>query len=259
MKKASLNAKERVLQNPPVNCNTIVIGVFFNARGVRLEKSLEGLYRSILHQLFQHAKEMTSEFVHEFYCKRDFLKEGWVWTKGELRESFKKVIKNALDLKILIYIDALDECDEKMVRKLVDFMQEDLQLASSTGTDLRICISSRHYPNIHVRDCYRIEMERSNESDISMYVSAKLRDIGQYDNTLQEQITSRSSSVFLWVVLVLQQLREASEDGEPPETISNILNSVPAGLEDLFSDIIASISQNERQKTILIILWILFA
>ena len=238
---------------------SIAVGFFFNARGAPLERFPEGLFRSILHQLFVTSEQVDPKFVQAYSQRTTSLASGWTWSEAELRDMLKTAIETLKDIRILMYVDALDECEEKCIRKLVDFLREVLQLSVHAGRDLRICVSSRHYPNIRTLQKSTICVELENVADIAAYVCATLKDIGRYTFDLHHSITNKAAGIFLWPVLVLQKLREAVEDGEPQQTFSSILASIPEGLDELFRGLVANIASADRPKAASLMLWVLFA
>lgn len=238
---------------------SVAICFFFNARGARLERSPEGLLRSILHQLCVTSGQVDPKFVQAYSQKTTAFASGWTWSEAELRDMLKTAIEMLKGFRMLMYVDALDECEEKYIRKVVDFLKDALQHSVHAGCDLRICVSSRHYPNIRTLQESTICVELENRPDISAYVRATLNDMGRHTFDLHDSITNKAAGIFLWPVLVFQKLREAVEDGEPQQTFSSILTSIPEDLDDLFRGLVAKIAPADRAKATSLMLWVLFA
>ena len=106
------------------------------------------------------------------------------------------------------FVDALDECDENDARRVVEFFRNTASSAVSSGASLRICLSSRHYPNISLRKCLNIQMEQQNEADIQTYVHTQITSVitEREGLELEAAIIHKASGVFLWVVLVVEML-----------------------------------------------------
>ncbi|KAK7452450.1 hypothetical protein Landi51_04338 [Colletotrichum acutatum] len=100
----------------------LVNSFFFNARGEYLERSIEGMYRSLLLQLFQGYPQLRS-VLNELYSTQQ---EYEVCPSLEiLKGMFSEAILGLGQLRLTCFIDALDECDEQQVTDMVrDF--EDL-------------------------------------------------------------------------------------------------------------------------------------
>ena len=124
---------------------------------------------------------------------------------------------------VVIYIDALDECAEDEVRELLTYFDELPEYATFSESP-KVCFSSRPYPNITIDHCETILLERrpEHENDIRKYALSRLRVRNRdepestYISRLISEIVERSSGVFLWVILVIAQLRKSADRGVHP-------------------------------------------
>lgn len=82
-----------------------------------------------------------------FLDKQKKHEKGWEWQVGELKSLLLSEIKR-FQPKSLLLIDALDECNESEVREVVAFLESLSMNAVGAKTNLNICLSSRHYPDI---------------------------------------------------------------------------------------------------------------
>ena len=243
----------------------IIAAFFFNARGSRLEKSPLGLFRSVLHQILQRDRQILTEMLQDF--KKKELTRGesgrqWEWHLVELQHFFKLAFTKPNSHRTMIFVDALDECDEGSIRDLVYYFRSVTDFAYAAGSDLNICLSSRHYPAITVQRCPEITVEYGNTADIVRYVYVKLHDSSQVDNTipsLETQIVRKASGIFLWVVLVVEMLIEMIDDGKTAKDMEDTLNNVPMDLEELFSNLFRTLKPNERPKAVKLLQWVLLA
>ncbi|KAK6226549.1 pfs domain-containing protein [Colletotrichum tabaci] len=239
--------------------NAAVIHFFFNARGEELEKTTLGMYRSLLHQLLQNLPDLQ-----QVLDTADFglLKESssFPWELRLLQKLFKKAIRKLGQRQISCFIDALDECAEEEVREMVKFFEGLGRLAIKRGTTLYTCFSSRHYPHISIRNGLRLTLEEQNghEKDLEEYVREKLetKNKRQTDD-LTAQILRKSSGVFMWVVLVVDILNKEIRRGRM-FAVKGRLDALPAGLSDLFEDILTRDNDNV-EDLLLSIQWILFS
>lgn len=86
--------------------------------------------------------------------------------------------------------------DENDVRRLIAFLEELSLRAVTCGTSLRICLSSRHYPQISLRKGLSLVMEHQDghRDDIDMYVQRKLvGDEGHKMEELRDKVCQKSS------------------------------------------------------------------
>jgi hypothetical protein len=71
-------------------------------------------------------------------------------------------------------------------------------------------------------------------------------------------ILAKSSGVFLWVVLGIEMLVKAEDDGKTMARKREKLQTVPAGLEELFTRILDKLSARERRETYQTLKWVAF-
>lgn len=245
----------------------VKVGFFFNSLGGLLEKSPLGLLRSLLLQILQHDRNLLRGFLHLYRKKISLHGPNWEWYAGELADYFISAVANERhNGSTIIIIDALDECEETRARELVAFFQT---LISSSSADnqskVRICLSSRYYPNIHVDNCREFRMDEFNDQDIRTYVETRL-DLQSAKSgffhgvfNLVTEIVRKAAGVFLWVVLVVKKLVKARDEGEPISRMEEIVQDVPDQLNDLIWQIIQSVDSRSCRETLRILQWVLLA
>ncbi|OOF93412.1 hypothetical protein ASPCADRAFT_150839 [Aspergillus carbonarius ITEM 5010] len=236
---------------------TVVISFFFNARGGDLEKTTLGMYRSLLFQLFEKVPELQALLDEVSSLKRE---ENHPWSHTILQHLFRRSIAILSGRRITCFIDALDECEEEQVRAMIDYIQSLGEHAVSSGVQLNVCFSSRHYPHIAVEKGLELVLEdqEGHADDITRYLHSELK-IGRSKQAgqIQDEIIEKASGIFLWVVLVVQILRREFERGRLHE-LRKRLREIPARLSDLFKDILTRDTAN-MDDLLLSIQWILFA
>jgi hypothetical protein len=151
-----------------------VLSFFFNARGEALERSTEGLYRSLLYQATASMSKLFPETMHglESISLEAYQRDGW--QVGLLKSLIKKIVLQ-LNRKShwSCYIDALDEGDdEDDVRDMVEYLEELTETAHEQGLQLSVCLASRHYTNISVRCLEKLNLDdhTGHFQDIETYV-----------------------------------------------------------------------------------------
>ena len=229
----------------------ILISFFFNARGERLERSTEGMYRSLLVQLLEKVPRLQN--VLDEQRQRDN------WPVEVLSGLFREAVMILGDEHLTCYIDALDECSEAEIRDMIEFFEELTESAIEESVSFRVCFSSRHFPRISISTCKELILEgqEGHEGDIAAYIQKKLRVSGRSKSAMAVEIQERASGIFLWVCLVVRILNEDIDHGNAGE-IKTRLKEIPDGLDELFQDIIA---RGTRDDTHLIptLQWIMFA
>jgi energy-coupling factor transporter ATP-binding protein EcfA2 len=232
-----------------------IISFFFNARGQHLERSVEGMYRSLLSQILRHFPQLRPKFPT--HCPISFQQQGWA--VAVLRNHVHRAISNlGQGDAITIYIDALDECEEEDIREAIELFEELGLVALSMPIALYICFASRYYPQVTIQHCVEIHLEEQieHQQDIKKYINGKLaiRDI-MFKAQLASEIEARASGVFLWVVLVIRLVKRRCDGGASHSEISKSLQEVPDKLQEL----IGAILQSPDDPLLCTLRWILFA
>ncbi|OBT42034.1 hypothetical protein VE00_07424 [Pseudogymnoascus sp. WSF 3629] len=240
---------------PPVT----VITFFFNARGTLLEKSIIGMYRSLLLQILEAIPTVLDDFQRLFSMK---IKHNNVydWGIGELQEILIAVAKGLQENHVVCFIDALDECKE--VLELVKFFEDIGEAAVLSGSYLQICLSTRHYPNIPIRRGiqFTLEKQHGHNQDIITYIENEfIAPHSQHMDYIKAELYRRSSNVFLWVVLVVGLLNDAYLCGNvKPVLLQQLLVSFPEELHNLFAKILEA-NPNSKCESVLCMQWLVFA
>lgn len=256
MKFLFMNTKKTIL-------NATVVSFFLNARGERLERSTEGLYRSLIFQLFNHNPRLQSCMDElGFNLDRTFKTHGW--QLQVLKDIFSRVVEKMGSQPLICYIDALDECPEDEIRNMIYFFEELGDQSAEVNGRLYICFSSRHYPHITIKRgvILILEQNKQHTSDISRYIDLELRINNDQDAAeIREKVIAKASGVFLWVALVIPMLNKAHDKarhGSKLTALQRKLDELPDRLSDLFRDILFRDSE-DRDELLICLQWVLFA
>jgi ankyrin repeat protein len=221
--------------------DTVILSFFFHAQGTLLERSVMGMYRSLLHQLLCSTVPADAKNTFLNVAKRLELQDGNpVWAKRDVKNLLSLTIKSLQQYHILFLIDAVDECDQAEVEDMTTFFQELGKSAVEQKVYLRICLASRHYPHITLDKGIEliVEDQQEHEEDLRKYVETKLK--GGRSSLIQcirNNIRKRADGVFLWVMLVVRSLNEAFDRGNIG-ALQKRLDEIPNGLDNLFTDIL---------------------
>ncbi|KAF7518815.1 hypothetical protein G7054_g13328 [Neopestalotiopsis clavispora] len=223
----------------------VLISFFFNARGNDLEKSTEGMYRSLLLQLLKVRPELHRIFDRfQLPCH---------WDIDQLRDLFEQAVAQS---NTICLIDALDECKEAEVRDMVNLLDDIIHC----GSQLHVCFASRHYPRIRIRTELDIVLEDQDQhrADIARYINTKLH-IGHGDlaKKLRGDIQEKACGVFMWVALVVEILNTEYDKGNTHH-LRERFQQIPDGLHELFHSILVR-STGDQNELLLCLQWILFS
>jgi hypothetical protein len=260
---------------------TNIAGTFFNARSAHeLEKTSLGTYRALLHQLLSQDRVVLSRLAQRYARKASALsKSEVVWHIEELQDMLIEVFEPHQDKKsrskgarkmkqddedddgeksmdsrrigarpTVMIIDAMDECEEHDVEGLVRFIKKLSKRAYEAGAKLNICLSSRHYPNISIKNCPEVVVEAHNRADILTYIQSEAED-NRAISELADKIFNRSAGVFLWVVLTTAMLRKDGR-GKSTRAMEQKLMEIPPQLDALFRSLFSRQRPGEAERAI---------
>jgi ankyrin repeat protein len=215
-----------------------------------MEKTREGLLRTLLVHILQQAPSLFSRVLPEYKRLKDRQSGAVEWHCNVLQKLFLEVLADpSIDSTVLV-IDALDECEDKTIALLLK--------PTSAIKNLRICISSRPCTKLlqHLRDSpHRLLLEAENREAISLYVRCEMKIVWQgnehFDKEIEElekQIIKTADGVFLWVVLVVQELVSGDADGETIKELRKKLSQIPQDLGGLYKRMLYKIHDCGREE-----------
>ncbi|SPN96623.1 uncharacterized protein DNG_00144 [Cephalotrichum gorgonifer] len=238
----------------------IMLSFFFHARGTTEEKSTAGLYRSLLHQLFEVAPDLIVAGLEWMTAAGARVIERDGWHEESLKQTLTYAVRELGRRSLTIFVDALDECMDQTAA-MVCFFEDLCESAIEAQVRLQICFSSRHYPTVVIQKGIEVvlEHELGHRDDIETYIKSRLR-MGRSKRaeTLRSEILEKSSGIFLWVVLVVDILNSEFPNNSSIANIRKRLDDIPPKLHDLFEMILARDGQNLEQMRLCLVS-ILFA
>ncbi|KAI0601540.1 hypothetical protein F4775DRAFT_401639 [Biscogniauxia sp. FL1348] len=236
---------------------------FWNA-GSEEQKSLTGLYRSILFTILNEHPDLISKVFPKFWRKNEVTAP---YTFDELirppilREAFQLLVKLNQDGKyrMCLLIDGLDEYNAhrhehwELARQLCDW-------ANNSNGNIKFCVSSR--PHMEFQAAFssskQIHLHELNSRDIEEYCQEMFLDNENFlglnspeetSQTLTREIVDRAEGVFLWVVLVVRIiLSEARRHGTEDDLRKKLLE-LPDDLDELYDKMMGSLSTKDRRLT----------
>ena len=234
--------------------NLILVNCYFWYLGTELEKSIDGLLRTILHQILD---------VHELISgpmEACLDRQGTgPWTQTALKELIQLAILNAAPRKVCIFIDGLDEYKGNHT-SLVTFLNE---LNLQTGA--KLCVSSRPW-NVFTRayeeDKPHLYLQDLTRSDIEHYVTSTLTSAATAATTddpdmtaealldITRDVIQKADGVFLWVALVTQSVLTGLAEGDHILTLRQRVLEFPADLGTFFKCILDRIEPVYRNQTV---------
>lgn len=229
---------------------------FFNARGRQMEKTVQGMYQSLVLQVLTSLPHLQVALDAAPMSDLPI-----IWTIPLLQSLLRSVVESLGSSRLVCLMDALDECDPAEIRDMVYFFEDLRALALENNTHFHVCFASRHYPYITVRKGVHLILDgqEGHENDIAQYTQDKLN-IGNSPTaqTLRAELREKASGIFMWVILVVTILNTKYDDGLSPAALRRELSKLPPDLHTLFREMLQR-DNKMRNEMLLCIQWILFS
>ncbi|KAI0469619.1 hypothetical protein F4859DRAFT_136718 [Xylaria cf. heliscus] len=248
MKYLFCKSRTRSLLRHWAGSHTLAIaGFFFWNTGSVMQKTQEGLLRSLIYQVLSMHRELIPTVLQGVKLEERDATSG-IWTTSRLRDAFGKLIKqDTIRLKMFFFIDGLDEYNGD--HKIIAGMLKEVALVEG----VRVCLSSR--PLLVFERAFegfpQLMLQNLTFRDISTYVTNKFNDNAlmlqlqndepQLANRLSAEIVSKASGVFLWVKLVVRSLLEGLESYDRGSDLERRLRELPEDLEELYWHMLQSV------------------
>lgn len=250
---------EQTKVNSKDDPSRITLSFFFLARGTAEEKTTMGLYRSLLHQLFEIASDLKESLEWMTVDgARTIQSNGW--SEETLKQTLKYAVSKLGNRSLTVFVDALDECDENKAYDMVSFFEELCECATEARVQFHVCFSSRYYPTVVIDQGIEVSLEDEigHTQDIQKYVKSRLKvkAKSKHAEALRSEILEKSSGIFLWVVLVLDILN--NDNSISVQRLRERLKEIPPKLSELFQMILSRDGDNLKQLQ-LCLNWVLFA
>ncbi|KAF2112303.1 hypothetical protein BDV96DRAFT_158320 [Lophiotrema nucula] len=238
----------------------VVARYFFWNAGSQLQKSQEGLLRSLLYDILRHCPELipqvtSSSSQHDTLHDHSMVSDSW--NKERLMASFQTLLKQTIKrFRFCIFIDGLDEYEGNH-HQFVQMLEHVFHHPS-----IKVCVSSRPW-NVF-REAFgdkeeaRIFLEEHTRGDILKYVRDTLRKSSRFAKLARQdprrrglikEIVDRANGVFLWVFLVVQSLLRGLTNADTFDDLYRRLRAFPQELEPFFRQMYSGIEDFYRSKS----------
>lgn len=241
----------------------VVAKHYFWRHGTLVQRSQEGLMRSILLQVLLQRPGLIKEVCRERWAA-PYADSFYPWTRAQLKLALTSLAH--IDTKVCLFIDGLDEYGGDH-RELVKIL---CQLSESPN--IKVCVSSRpwvDFDNAFGDSPWTICLQDLTKQDILEYVTDELEQeeafrklwSNSHEAALEiiQRITEKSEGIFLWVYLVVRSLIRGLVNGDDLHTLRTRLDSLPKDLEDYFMHILLDIEEIYRPRTARLFLTLCYA
>ncbi|KAF4816665.1 Vegetative incompatibility protein HET-E-1 [Colletotrichum siamense] len=222
---------------------------FFWFGGSKLQKSQEGLLRTLLFQILSNTPQLIREvFPDRISGQFQYLES---WSLEELSDAFERIqALPTIPCRIFVFVDGLDEFSGQGT-EVTEFLH-----AITKSPEIKVCCASRPWQEF--RNSFRnvfgqIQMHDLTSADMRVYVQSTLRQIERFkklqssqetqEEVLIDSICTKAEGVFFWVSLVVKSLVRGLNNGDGLETLQRRVSEFPPDLERFFKRMVDSIEE----------------
>lgn len=228
---------------------------YFWSPGTTMQKCYEGLLRSIVHGILSKAPELISRACpHRWVDEQQTRRQNWTTT--ELLSVLGRIAGfRDLPHYFCLFIDGLDEYSGDH-QDLCDSI-----LALSGSKSFKICVSSRPWnvfqENFEGGHHHVLAIHELTAGDINNYAYDRLSQHPKWAkfsrrekaaSRLISEMTSRADGVFLWVFLVIREMRNGLTNNDNLSDLWKRLEALPTELERFFRHILMSVEDIYHEK-----------
>ncbi|KAF2108345.1 hypothetical protein BDV96DRAFT_504494 [Lophiotrema nucula] len=228
---------------------------FFNL-GTTLQKSQEGLSRALLYQIFSKHHSLIAEALPNMWKQLQATVEDVdLPSPAETKHAFHVITKHSSRLgKFCFFIDGLDE----FVGNYLDGIAFIKELAANDN--IKIVVSSRPIPDcvasfeglptLQLQDLTRDDI-RSYVQDVigsHKYMQRLIDRDPEEAKEIMEDIVTKSSGVFLWVILACRSLISGFSAYDRTSELRKRVDELPPELEQMFDHMLSKIDRRNREQ-----------
>ncbi|KAI4271810.1 MAG: hypothetical protein LQ337_005731 [Flavoplaca oasis] len=218
----------------------LIVGFYFWLSGSELQRSFKGLLCSIIHQLVYEDKQLVTKLLHGntgLLSKRNT----GDWSKQELQKILTQTI-NLLDNPLCIFLDGLDEFDQKDdIDQLLNLVEASFESAMT-----KFCISSRpeNYITKRLGGYKQLRLQDLTAHDIDVFIRTKLKTTrtqwppssidDEYLERIIHTIANKADGVFLWVYYALSSLVRGMRNEDDFGVLLGRIEELPNGMHQLY-------------------------
>lgn len=234
----------------------IIAQHYFWSPGTAIQKSQEGLFRSLLLQILNQQPELIPVVCADRW-EAPYADAFNPWSRTQLVAAFATLGSwDLLGCRICLFVDGLDEYDGDHA-ELVSVIRR-----MGASESIKICASSRpwlEFSDAFEQSQWTLHLHDLTHDDIRKYVRDELQNDPRFHrlqrrsraaaDELGLEITERAHGVFLWVFLVVRSLLRGLRNEDEISDLQRRLRELPSDLREYFDRMFVTIEDVYKERT----------
>ncbi|CAO1600436.1 hypothetical protein XANCAGTX0491_004125 [Xanthoria calcicola] len=230
----------------------LIVEFYFWLSGSELQRSFKGLLCSIIYKLVDKDKQLVTKLLRR---NAGLLSKKITgdWSKQELQRVLTQTI-NMLDRPLCIFLDGLDEFDQKDdIDQLLNLVE-----ASFESAMIKFCISSRpeNYITKRLGRYKQLRLQDLTARDIDVFIRTKLETTrtqcppssidDEYLERIIHTIADKADGVFLWVYYALSSLVRGMRNEDDFGVLLGRIEELPNGMHQLYLEMWTRLNEDQQ-------------
>jgi hypothetical protein len=240
--------------------DTLVVSSYFWLSGSPSQRSVANMYRVLLSKILRAAPTIFERVVkapyHQARSQTWLLQAPMKISDKQVETALEAVMRDdSLKIHLCLFIDGLDEAQPSPSKDSTDLIE--MLLWWSTSPWVKICMSSRDQPEFRrpIDDAHIpcLPIHEATMNDMRAFCIERLSDVADDEDKdhLVQTLCYKAEGIFLWLVLVMQQMREF---GTPnAQSLSRYLDTLSGDLDTLFESILGRMSATQRNNALMLL------
>ena len=245
------------LQNWSKDRRLVIASHYLWNPGAPMQKSKDGVLRSLLFQILRQCPDLIDTAFPSHSSSSDFVnRHADPWTESELADTLDLIVNHqSHSINFCFFLDGLDEYSDPTNELIRDL--ESL----SARPHVKLCVSSRPWNEFQqaygqIPD-HHLTLQHLTRTDIKDYIVGRLINDplftrlapgAEYIDSITKKILNRAQGVFLWVHLVIRDLRQGLAEGADTKQLDLRLEALPSDLESYFKRMLYALSPVLRRQ-----------
>lgn len=229
----------------------VIVSHFFWRPGTSMQKSLKGLFCSLLFQLLDSSDAAFRQVISSRPGRKDCHTD---WSTEELESALETAIA-ACDGGVCLFLDGIDEIQPGNGTEpdIPEFLKWAIELSKSHK--IKLCLASRpdpvileeelsQYPRLRLHDLNREDLMEYAGTHLDFSKGISLEHDGVMSmmcNPLTEReiislLVAKAEGVFLWLVLATRSINEGIRYRDTADLLKKRIDRLPSDLHSLYED-----------------------